>query len=90
MFWKHHRTTRLDGRFNITLSPEGDTTVVTVNALYSAEATTQTQHEVQPHLRDTTRRTMTFRSGEVAGGGPDDPTCVSKGTLEQTLLSLVQ
>ena len=90
ILWDVNRSTSLDGRINVFMAPEGDQTLLRVNALYvwsvSASGTNQLG---QAYLFPST--SITFSSGKAGEKEEQGEKfqCRSKGVLEKVLLELV-
>lgn len=81
------RETSLEGRANIFIAPEGQDTLLRVNALYVFSVSTSLQDPRAP-VPQTSTWSVNFSSAEEGPLG-DGATCVSTGALERQLMSLI-
>ncbi len=80
------QTTRLEGRANIYVAPEGDATQIVVNARYVLTVNTQARNaEGHPVGSDQ----MVYDFSTKLGGGANEVLCYTKGVIERRILSFV-
>ncbi|RBP84249.1 hypothetical protein EBI01_05585 [Marinomonas rhizomae] len=83
------RTSRLNGRTNVYLAPEGEGTVISVNTKYVVDVDVKYYNIVNNQFAGNENFTFDF-STKSEFSNPGGVTCVARGNLEQKILSYAE
>jgi hypothetical protein len=89
--WTVTRTTNLEGRINVYMAPQGQQTLLRVNAKYvwSGSYSAISNLGQRDPGASFSADFSSYSSGQTSGGTDQQVTCYSNGTLEHELLSLI-